>query len=241
MSTSDTKKVKRHLVSKPVIAFLHTASAHQVTFNKLLKGHPVKVTHSVNEGWLTRAQEDGLTDELIDDVSAHLRELDEQADVVVCSCSTLGPIAQSLNLPSVIRVDQPLMDAASAIPGTALLAMCLDSTVEASSVLLETAYAAQEREPEYEVVACPEAWSFFLQNDLESFAREIESAIRTEADVIADLGCIILAQASMSVAADRLSALGIPVLTSPPLAAEAALALAGIKTQASEESSPEVG
>ena len=227
-------------MSKPVIAFLHTASIHQATFNKLLKNKPVKATHSINEEWLTRAREDGLSDDLIDEVSTHLRELEADADVVVCSCSTLGPIAQSLNLPNVIRVDQPLMDTAAKISGTALLAMCLDSTVEASSVLLENAFALQERDPDYEVVACPDAWQHFLQNDQESFIREIESSIRTEADVIADLGCIILAQASMSVAANRLKALGVPVLTSPPLAVDAALAMVDAGTQEPETSSPQV-
>lgn len=228
-------------MSDPVIAFLHTAGAHQATFNHLLKDHPVSVTHEVREDWLTTAQQDGLTDELIDDVSGLLREMEQEADVVVCSCSTLGPIVQSLNRPNVLRVDQPLMAAAAAIPGTTLLAMCLDSTVDASTVLLENAFTAVDREPDYEVVTCPDAWDYFLRGETDTFAREIASAIRTETDVIGNLGCIVLAQASMSTAADQLDSLGVPVLTSPPLVVQTALEIAGVDNNTAAEPSSEMG
>lgn len=223
------------------IAFLHTASAHEQTFNDLLIDQPIKTVHSVHEEWLTQARQDGLTDDLIDAVSARLRELADEADVVLCTCSTLGPIAQSLNMRNVLRVDQPMMQAAAAIDGTALLVMCLDSTVDASCVLFESACADADREPDYEVVTCPQAWQHFQDGDQAGFIREIEQTVQTEADVIDNLGCIVLAQASMSVAASSLQGLDVPVLTSPALAVKAALDIANKADKSPRENSPEVG
>lgn len=64
---------------------------------------------------------------------------------MICTCSTLGPIAEQLGDPRVIRVDEPMM-AAAAQHDDVLLAVCLRSTIEASSMLLERAFAARRRE-----------------------------------------------------------------------------------------------
>ncbi|MGB7181048.1 MAG: hypothetical protein WA888_12605 [Burkholderiaceae bacterium] len=216
-------------MSKPKITFLHTAKIHEASFDKLLLKEKANfiVEHVVRDDWLAIARADGLTDELIDQVSVFLRAAAKESSIVICTCSTLGPIAQSVNLDNVIRVDKPMMDKAATIEGTALLAMCLDSTVDASINLLETAYLEQDRTPDYEVVSCAAAWPLFEQNKSAEFAREIAYLVRVETALIPNLGCVILAQASMAVAARELADLSVPVLTSPELAVKAALARAG--------------
>ena len=65
---------------------------------------------------------------------------------VMCSCTTLGPLAEELGA---MRIDAPMMERAAALAaekeGSILLAYCLDSTLAPSVELLDRALAAQDR------------------------------------------------------------------------------------------------
>lgn len=208
------------------IGFLHTSPVHVSTFDGLLADVPgAEAVHDVEEAWLRDAAASGLTPELCSAVAVRLQKLARATDAVICTCSTLGPIAGQLGDPRVFRVDEPMM-AAAADHDDVLLVVCLRSTIEPSSMLLERAFAARGREPSCRTLFCADAWKLFEGGDLDGFGREIAANVRSDLASHAHTGCVVLAQASMRVAAERLADVGVPVLSSPEAAVAKALALA---------------
>ena len=209
------------------IAFLHTSPAHIPTFEKLLARDGVVLAHSVKEDWLTEAQNDGLSAPLVDKISNELKTLSADADAVICTCSSIGPVAQNMGLPDVFRVDQPMM--AEAVKHTpVLLTMCLASTEVPSTELLVDAFKQASIKPNFRSLLCSDAWPFFEANNLERFGRDIADAIKLAIDKDSSVGCVVLAQASMAAAQPYLEDLGIPVFSSPALAAKRAMAIANL-------------
>ena len=208
------------------IGFLHTSPVHISTFDERLADVAgVEAVHVVKEVWLREAATSGLTPELCSAVAGRLQELARVTHAVICTCSTLGPIAEQLGDPRVFRVDEPMM-AAAAKHDDVLLVVCLRSTLEPSSMLLERAFAARGREPSYRTLFCADAWKLFEGGDVDAFGREIAANVRSDLASHAHTGCIVLAQASMRVAAERLADVAVPVLRSPKAAVAKALALA---------------
>lgn len=212
---------------RPRIAFLHTAKIHVETFDQILSEHAgqVELQHTVRSGWLERAQREGLSKDLRAAVSRHLEDASAGSAVVVCTCSTLGPIADEIAATgaSVFRIDRPMMEAAVRYDGTCLVAVCLKSTIDPTSQLLESAYRDSGREADYEITACLDAWSHFEAGDLDAFAASIADSLRTRLGRGDRVGCVVLAQASMARAEPLLADVDVPVLSSPALAATEAL------------------
>lgn len=218
------------------IAFLHTAQIHVETFETLIKSlaSDVECIHHVAPELLARAQAFELPD-VAYEATEILTEL-SKADAVLCTCSTLGPLADDLAVthPNLIRVDRPLMEAACSTGRNILVAICLESTRSATLALLQECAEQNRKTVTPRLVVCDAAWPYFETGDTAGFATEISRSIRAE---IAEFGapdCIVLAQASMRVAAPKLEDLGLSVLSSPLLAAKAILAAA---TSSSERSS----
>ena len=90
------------------IAFLHTSKAHVATFDGLLADLDVTLHHSVEPSWLERARRAGIDLVLLKEVRAHLEALAADADLVICTCTTLGPIAESMNDARIHRLDAPV-------------------------------------------------------------------------------------------------------------------------------------
>ncbi|WP_305785931.1 aspartate/glutamate racemase family protein [Symbioplanes lichenis] len=185
-----------------MIAFLHTSPAHVPTFGALAPD----ARHLVDESLLTDARA-GI--DVRDRLLARLQAL-TPADVIVCTCSTLGALAVSLS-PSVgvpiLRADEPMAAAAVAAGRRIAVVVTMESTVGPTLALLQS-YARPETE--LVVARCLYAWPLFEAGDLEGYARVVADYARTvDADVI------VLAQASMAPAADLLADLAKPVLTSP--------------------------
>jgi len=202
------------------IAFLHTAQVHVATFNTLVNAlsQDVECEHHVAPDLLERAQADGLA-AVAYETTVLLAKL-AQADAVLCSCSTLGPLADAVakTHPNVIRVDRPLMEAAAKAGPNVMVAICLQSTRDATLELLQSCASQIGETITPRLVLCDLAWPFFEQGATAGFATKIADTINA---VIAQHGkpdCIVLAQASMRVATSELSGLDIPVLSSPSLA-----------------------
>jgi hypothetical protein len=214
------------------ILCLHTADVHVATFGKLYAemAPGVEVSHAVRADWLADARRDGLTEKLFSDVRQFLAAAARSHDAVLCSCSTLGPIAEaeSVASPNIIRIDTPLMEAAAARDGPTLVAFCLESTRAPTLALLTATNVRLGKEPRFTALLCADAWPFFERGDLEGFAGAIAAAVRRAAAGVADLGCIVLAQASMAVAEPRLSNMSVPVYASPRLAVSATLQAAAL-------------
>ncbi|MGN6031320.1 MAG: aspartate/glutamate racemase family protein [Thermomicrobiales bacterium] len=208
------------------IAFLHTSPVHVATFDRLLAnalpGRPV--VHLVDESLLADARRSGLNGDVAARVQRRLAELANKSPaLVVCTCSTIGPLAESAPSTSpVLRVDRPMAKAALALAsrdgGTIGVAAALESTIAPTLALLADAAATQHLPGTTEVIPCFEAWPAFERGDTAAYGRAVAGAIRPVADRYA---VIVLAQASMAAARPYLTGLAVPVLDSPTLLVDA--------------------
>lgn len=210
-----------------VLTFLHTSPVHVATFNNLIGAIDpnIKVKHIVNEGLLREAQAIGeVTPALAQKVKdIILDELENNADVVLCTCSTIGPVAEQVNqiVPDrVVRVDRPM--AAQAVnSGTRILVLAALTTtfIPTRQLILDEANKANKH-VELTEILCEGAWSKFEQGDKAGYLQIIATFI----DDVADKGdVIVLAQASMAEAALLCKQRAVPVLSSPQLGLEAAI------------------
>ncbi len=205
------------------IGFLHTAEVHVPTFRDLLAdlGPDVRGVHAVDAGLLADARTDGLTPGLTARIEDRLAELTAAgADLIVCTCSTIGGVAERHAGVRVLRVDRPMAEAAVAAGPRIAVVYATASTLGPTRELLTDAAAGR---PVTLIEApCPQAWVAFEAGDLDRYAVEVAAAARHAAPA-ADV--VVLAQASMAPAAALLSELAVPVLTSPRTAVAGALAL----------------
>ena len=200
------------------LTLLHTAEIHQETFNRLRDriAPGAALSHQVRTDWLERAQsgiDAALTAEIADAIAA-------APGPVLCTCTTLGPVAAQAGA---LVIDAPMMRAAAARGGTILMAYCLQSTHAPSLAQLEAAIAEAGNFSKPHPFFVDGAWPLFEAGNSMAFSIRIAEAITEEAADIANLGSVVLAQASMTGAAQLLGGLGVPVLTSPELALRAAL------------------
>ncbi|SEA19972.1 hypothetical protein [Rubrimonas cliftonensis] len=216
------------------VAFIHTDASHAARFDAILAALApnMRAAHAVAPHLLARARRDGA-DSVRDELS---RLLAEHADAaaLVCTCSTLGALAESLGRSAgvrgaVFRVDRPMMEAAARFGSGALLVASLDTAMAAAEALFAECAAAAGVEGAPETLQCGAAWPLFEAGDAEAFAQAVADAVRARVQRARAegraFGCVALAQASMAPAAALLADLGAPTLTSPELAVERALAL----------------
>ena len=202
------------------IALLHTAQVHVATFTDLFaeKAPDAQLWHVVREDLLAQAQVGGL-EIVAEPLFNALAEMTE-ADAILCTCSTLGPLVDQLGNAKAIRIDRPVMQAGANVGPKPLLAICLESTRDASLALM---MAAAEAEITPTVHLCEGAWAYFETGDMAGFAEAVAVSVRSVAD---GHDCVVLGQASMRVAEPFLRDLGIPVLSSPALAVDHAIGVA---------------
>jgi aspartate/glutamate racemase len=208
------------------IGFLHTSAVHTERFAALVEAHAAG-THTVtvvDERLLDEAREKGPDHPSVRArVESVLAELEEAgADVIVCTCSTIGDAAERLGAErgrSVIRIDRPMIDAAVSAGPRIAVVVALESTVGPTRDLIEAVATERGEQVEISMVMSDGAWARFEEGDLDGYLRSIAdtcTAIDGDADVI------VLAQASMADAVGLL-AVSTPVLSSPRLAVEAAV------------------
>ncbi len=224
-----------------VIGFLHTSPVHVATFDALVAdasrsaetGAVVQTMAIVNEGLLGMARRDGLESRAVRrgvrDAIVELRR--RGADLVICTCSTIGEIAATAGVSlgyDVSRVDRPMAEEAvrlaSAGAGRIAIVVALESTVAPTLALIESIAsglgASQWEEIDLHVVVSEAAWPLFEAGDIEGYLDAIAS---TCAECPVGIDVIVLAQASMADAASRFDG-AVPVLSSPASAVNAALA-----------------
>ncbi|NOR31036.1 MAG: hypothetical protein GQ539_08060 [Sulfitobacter sp.] len=203
------------------ITCLHTDQSHVEGFTRRFtnEGWEGALEHIVRPDLLVRAQSDG-TEAVAADVAALLDPF-TQADTVLCTCSTLGAMAERLGGDNVLRIDRPAMEAAASY-GAVMLAICLESTRDPSVALFED--CSKGRAPD--VVFCKDAWPHFEAGDSPGFYRAIAQSVGAAMIGAPDTDCIVLAQASMQGAAPYLMDIGVPVLATPPLAVRRAINIA---------------
>ena len=204
------------------VTFLHTAEIHVATFDRLMKETAPDLTchHVVREEWLAEARANGLNDDLQNRVSEFLENTARSSDAVLCTCSTLGPLADDAQAAGVkvLRIDRPMMEHAVSLDGTIMVALCLESTIQPTLELLRETAKQANRPGTFTTILCAEAWPYFEQGDLDGFRNSIAGSIRSGIAEIEQPSCIVLAQASMAGATSELECLDIPILSSPGLA-----------------------
>lgn len=183
------------------IGFLHTGAAHVPTFTDLVRAADprARTVHRVAPELLDQAREHGLGGALPARVASAVRGLAGECDVVVCTCSTIGALAvraPEVAVP-VLRIDQPMADAAVAAGRRIGILAALDSTLAPTRALLTEQAAAAGREIEVVERVVAGAWELVETGDVPGYS-----------------------------AAERAGAIGIPVLASPGLGVAAALAAA---------------
>lgn len=193
-----------------MITCVHTADVHVATFAALLPD----ADHVVRPDFLDRARVGGVAS-VADEVGAVIRDA-ATAGPVLCTCSTLGPLVDGLGLANVVRIDRPAMEAAVAQGGEVVVAICLESTQAAALALFDEVSGGRARA---KLVLCDAAWPYFEAGDMSGFTAEIVSALNGQGTRV------LLAQASMAVAAGALEAQGVEVFTTPEAAADAVRAL----------------
>lgn len=209
-----------------VLGLLHTAAANRERFDALLRQLAPHVAgiHGVHED-LLRAALDGVDEtRQMAGISTALAELHARgASQVLCTCSSIGGLAERagarLKLPT-LRVDRPMAERAVALGHRILVVACLPSTLAPTTALLRECAAAADRRIEIETMLLASAWRLFQEGDEPAYHRAIAAALL---DAPQTVDAIVLAQATMAPAA-ALAAFPAPVLGSPRLGIEAALA-----------------
>jgi hypothetical protein len=205
------------------VGFLHTAEVHVRTFEALSREYlPSTFTvHRVDPEALELARQDGTAEGVRAVVAAHLAELrGAGCEVVLCTCSTLGQVAEELSGGGleVIRIDRPMLRRAVALGPRIGVLVALTSTVEPTTRVLAEEAAEASADITAEVSVVEGAWDAFLAGDAEAYHSRIAQAAHT---LSGSSDVVVLAQASMEPAAALLTGLETPVLTSPRSAVEA--------------------
>jgi len=235
-----------------VLAFLHTAEPNIAVFRDLVaRLEPsVPTRHELIDDVLAGAVGSGsVTDAMRNRTeTAVLRLIAEGAPVVLCTCSTIGGVAEATVVPAgsrVIRVDRPMAEAAVASGRRILVAATLPSTLGPTRALLQQVADATGRTTEMVDVLCEQAWPHFARGDRDAYADEIARAVGAALEALPPSlqapkpsspqaprpsrpesfphDIVVLAQASMAPAVSRLESRGIRALASPELGVRAAL------------------
>ncbi|MBF6031499.1 Asp/Glu racemase [Pseudomonas sp. P115] len=211
------------------IACLHTAASNIAVFDvaaTALGISPGVLHHDVRADLLEAAEHAGqLTADIAEATASALLALAEHADVVVLTCSTLGPVVETIRAPQapILRTDEALAATALKAGGDIVVLCAVQTTIEPTSRLFHSA----------DVRLVPGAWNLFKTGDLDGYLATIASA--ADQAYAEGASVVVLAQASMSGAARRVTA-GPPPLTSAT--AGLAAALAAIAVSAIEPPSP---
>ncbi|MEV0479320.1 aspartate/glutamate racemase family protein [Streptomyces sp. NPDC050508] len=212
-----------------MLALLHTSPAHVPVFDALRdEDHQgLELRHFVDEELLARARREGpeavagAVRDAVDEAVA------EGARAVLCTCSTIGGVAETAGAQAgvpVLRGDRPMAAAAVAVGPRVVVAATLESTLQPTVALVEEEGRRIGRPLEVRTLLVAGAWSRFEAGDTEGCARLVADAV----DAVTGADAIVLAQGSMA-PAQHLTTTVIPVLSSPRpgLAAGARAARAG--------------
>ena len=195
------------------LTLLHTADAHVDYFAALVDqmAQDIDLHQEVHAPWLARAHQGDAT--LKADI-ANTVAAPRQAGLVMCTCSTIGPMAEAAGA---LRVDRPMMAQAANIGGTILLAYALASTREVSANLLQDELQKTGRAAVVRPLDLSEFWPLFEAGERQAFRACVAAAVRA-AHKDAPVSAVVLAQVSMAGAAPMLADLGVPVFSAPQAA-----------------------
>ncbi|MGJ3243691.1 MAG: aspartate/glutamate racemase family protein [Opitutales bacterium] len=151
-------------------------------------------------------------------VAEHIRSLvDAGADVVLVTCSSIGPAvdeaAPTVDIP-VLRVDRPMAEAAVARASRIGVLATLTTTLAPTTDLIRTVAAESGKEVQLRDECVAGAFDALMAGNPQEHDARVSAALR---DLARHVDVVVLAQASMARVADQLpeGAVAVPVLSSP--------------------------
>ncbi len=224
------------------IAFLHTAQTHVELIEDLMYevAPTLRAAHFIREDLLIDAQQPSLGIEnhhLVKNIKYAVKEAASSgARVVVCTCSTIGGVVESLRITvrkqtvTTARIDRAMADAAINTRKPILLVATLQSTLQPTTALLQSTATALGCQMQIKPLLISDAWALFQAGNFSGYIDSIVNSV-ISTNLTADLAnhTIVLAQASMHKAVAPLAARGIVALSSPELGVRHAVAL--VKSQ----------
>lgn len=209
------------------IGFLHTSPVHVPTFDALLHAlaPELRAAHHVREDLLADARSEAVdSPSLIARVQQAVADAGSTgASVVVCTCSTLGGIVETVRHPDfqTTRIDRAMADQAVRGGGRVLVVAALHSTLSPTAALLASSAERLGAAIKIEPLLVTEAWAYFEAGRHDDYIAAIAAAVAEAPTADA----VVLAQASMAPAAELLARQGIEALSSPKLGVAHAVAL----------------
>lgn len=208
------------------ICLIHTAPLMVPLFTPLCRDWlpDVKVTQIINESMIKDTIEAGHVRQPTIDALLAFAEASFKmgTELVMVTCSSIGPavdLIQSRFEKPVLRVDEPMAEAAVARGRRIGVAATLHTTLEPTSDLLRRKAREAGKEVELVECLCEGAFEAVMAGDADLHDALVSKAMINR---LGDVDVIVLAQASMARVADALppEALTAPVLSSPGLAME---------------------
>jgi hypothetical protein len=219
------------------VGFLHTAEAHKATFTTLLVAENPEVgsIHVVDPSLLDRARVVGLEDSsLIQSIDSHLRRLAKTAGYIVCTCSTIGGLAEARGAAlgtdlgiRVVRIDRPMATCAVLSGGSIAVVASVESTFAPTVDLLHNVATVEGCTIKVTLEPCLQAWAFWEAGDVDGYHRCVAKHV-VGLDPSYDV--VVLAQGSMLGALQYLASSSRVVLASPQLGVAEAVRAVTSKT-----------
>lgn len=182
-----------------IIACLHTADSNIPLFEAAAAGTSAQLIHQVRADLLAAAEQaGGLTNAITNATEQALRTLATQADAVLLTCSTLGPVVNRFPATDrILRTDAALAEAAMAIGGGITVLCAAPTTLATTSDLFME--AARGHTVRLDIRLVPDAWALFKAGQQDAYWQLIAQAADDAYAEGADR--VVLAQASMAGAA----------------------------------------
>jgi Asp/Glu/hydantoin racemase len=206
------------------ICLIHTAPLMVQLFTPLCRDRlpDVKVTQIINESMIKDTIEAGRIRQSTIDALVTFAEASFKmgTELVMVTCSSIGPavdLIQGQFQKPVLRVDEPMAEAAVAKGRKIGVAATLRTTLEPTSELLLRKAKEAGKDVELVECLCEGAFDAVIAGDTETHDALVSKAMINK---LGDVDAIVLAQASMARVVDRLppEAITAPVLSSPGLA-----------------------
>lgn len=178
----------------------------------------LRAFHVVDEQLLDLAREARDAPEVRTRVAQRVAELrGSGVELVVCTCSTVGELAEDVGAGDVLRVDRPAAQRAVRTGNVVGVVVALESSVEPTLQLLQDAADLAGRPIRPRFLLAPGAWDLWEVGDVPGYLGAVAATAR---NLAATSDVVLLAQASMAGAVELLEDVEVPVLTTPGVAVE---------------------
>lgn len=213
-------------MKRKTLGLIHTSATLVPVFAQLCKTKlPEVETFNIVDDSIVRAigARGSLTADISRRVAGYIASAEEGgADYVLVTCSSIGPAVEAsarfTGVP-VLRVDQPMADAAVQKGRRIGVIATLPTTLEPTSDLVQRRAALAGKPIELVSRLCAGAFDALMGGETAKHDALVSAALR---DLSNQVDVIVLAQASMARVVESLadSDKRVPILASPPLAIE---------------------